>query len=459
VKKPLLLFQMGSELRQFGHSGFIDLLIEKGSEVIVASRHYTEDLSSELNPLVQYVPLPKSTPNFLYEQLAVVLDQAQTRWRLQAGKGTWRYGSPTSKNFKQRLRRQVQHILSAVLANRTAFRSAVIVERYMVRSVGASQWNTFLDHHRPDAVITSLPRLNYQAFLLSAAEQRGIPTFLFFHTNKDVVAFSRLDHKFTAIGVWNTWMKEQLLLQNPDLDAQTIVVTGCSHFDCVNRAEWLIPEQKFRQLIGVGAQERLVVYTAAGPGLVPAEERYIGAVVEVLDSLETFDVRLVVRLNPMDDRPNVASKLRDKYPGIVILQPDWYYSRQHNFCYQRKRDVMFFNSLLHYAEVCINIPSTVTVECAIAGVPIVNLGFDLPGPSPLPGSIHAFWDADYYTNVRKSGAALDATDIATLAFQMKASLQSKQLLQCQQKNLIDLELNGRNPEMAHRAYLQVVGNH
>jgi hypothetical protein len=51
------------------------------------------------------------------------------------------------------------------------------------------------------------------------------------------------------------------------------------------------------------------------------------------------------------------------------------------------------------------VPSTVTVECAVADLPVVNIGFDLPGIVPLNGSIRTFWNADFYRLVRDTGAA------------------------------------------------------
>ena len=158
----------------------------------------------------------------------------------------------------------------------------------------------------------------------------------------------------------------------------------------------------------------------------------------------------------MDDSPRLETYLNENYPQVITLRPDWHYSARQNLCYQKIDDAAFFNSLLHYAALCINIPSTLTVECALVGLPVINIGFDLPGPEPAPGPIRIFWEVDYYTNVRQVGAALLATQIDQLPGFIQQCLDDRNILQRQQRSLIELELNGIYPPQAHEAYVQVI---
>jgi hypothetical protein len=457
LKKILILFQLGSEVRQFGHSGFIAGVIERGWKVTVATRFPEAEFCDQLDARAQVVPLPKAPHSFWYEQLAVTLDRAQSLRRQKAGNSTWSYGKPVARNIRQRARLRVIAALSGAFARFPAlFTIARRLESALIHMQGRKAYGDFLRLHNPDAVVVSVPRLNYQAHLLAAAEEQGISSFLFYHTNKDVVALSRLDHHYSAIGVWNDWMKSNLLLQNPGLTEQSVHVTGCAHFDCIAPGRSLNGEIEFRTRFGLRSEEKVVLYTAAAPASVPEEERFIELVLDAMAALPDISTRLVVRLNPMDDSTRLEEYLGSRHPDVIVLRPDWHYSRGRNLCFQKKEDVSAWNELLHYAAVCINIPSTVTVECALAGLPVINIGFDLPGPRPLPGSIRDFWNVDYYLNVRKTRAALLCENAAQLKNLLNDCLDRRTIVRHEQRDLLDLELNGILPPCAHEQYMDAV---
>lgn len=456
MKKIMILFQLGSEVRQFGHSGFISAMIDHGCEVLVATRFLENEFSEQLDQRARLVTLPKARHNFWYEQLAVTLDRAQALRRQKSGKSTWSYVKTTPKNIRQRLRLWLLDVISVQLVRFPAlFDMAQRLESILIRSQGRKEYYDFIHLHRPDAVVVSVPRLNYQAHFLSAAEEQGIARFLFYHTNKDVVALSRLDHHYTAIGVWNDWMKRSLLGQNPWIMEQNVHVTGCAHFDCVVHPDGPASEVAFRARLGLRGEEKLVLYTAASPTALPEEERFIEVVLDALKALP-LATRLIVRLNPMDDLAHLENYLRNQHPDVIVLRPDWHYARSQNLCYQKKEDLSVWNDLLHYSAVCVNIPSTVTVECALVGLPVINLGFDLPGPKPLPGSVRAFWDVDYYSNVRKVKAALLCETPTHLSKLLCKFFDNKELLSQEQRNLLDLELSCIYPSSSHERYMDTM---
>jgi hypothetical protein len=237
---------------------------------------------------------------------------------------------------------------------------------------------------------------------------------------------------------------------------QSVHVTGCAHFDCVVNPDGPASEVAFRSRLGLTEKEKLVLYTAAAPNSVPEEERFIEVVLNALKALTDAATRLVVRLNPMDDSAHLENYLRSQYPDVIVLRPDWHYAYVQNLCYQKKEDIKVWSDLLHYSAVCINIPSTVTVDCALAGLPVINIGFDLPGRQPLPGSIRAFWDVDYYSNARKTQSALLCERPSQLNELISKCLDNRTILSGQQRDLLDLELNGIYPPCAHEHYIDAV---
>jgi hypothetical protein len=127
----------------------------------------------------------------------------------------------------------------------------------------------------------------------------------------------------------------------------------------------------------------------------------------------------------MDNTGTLQEALRADAPEVMVAKPNWRWDSKINWCFQRKDDLLLYNSLLHYASVCVGVPSTATVECAIANLPTVNIGFDLPGPPPSTGSLRAFWDADFYQEVRTTGAAFLANNPEELVSQIALAMRHR----------------------------------
>jgi SAM-dependent methyltransferase len=224
----------------------------------------------------------------------------------------------------------------------------------------------------------------------------------------------------------------------------------------VGRQDLLIPEAEFRTALGARPHSKLVVLPASAPWMVPEEERYIRLLQSALKDFKSVgDVQIVVRINPMDGDGRLAEVLRADAPEIIVSKPDWRWDRKRNWCFQRRSDQVLYNSLLNYASACIGMPSTVTVECAVADVPIINIGFDLPGPAVQPGAVRKFWDADFYEEVRQTGAAKLVESPGNLAAAVEEALVHPELVRQSRHALLERQL-GIAPHAAVDAAVQVL---
>ncbi len=70
--------------------------------------------------------------------------------------------------------------------------------------------------------------------------------------------------------------------------------------------------------------------------------------------------------------------------------------------YTIDKDLKLVNGLLDLTTICIGIPSTFVVECALKKVPVVNICFDTNQSHAVMGSMISYWDAPFYKNARES---------------------------------------------------------
>lgn len=453
----LFTYIMGSEVRQFSHSRFINNLIEAGSHIVVTTKVNDDDLRIQLECCAEFRLLPSTPRPLVLEQIEIILDKAHLMREACQGKKGWQYQVSQSKKYKQKVLFALQNICAQVSSRfYPVYGLFLFFERLLQRLFVSGEWVALLQETSPSIVITNVPKVNRILPGLAAAKAAGCETVVLYHTWKDISAAGRLNHDFSLIGVWNEEMKAELLRQNPQVDPETVKIVGCAHFDCVGRKDWLQTEADFRLSIGVRPHSWLVLYTAAAPWVVPEEERYIALLWSAINQ-GAFgeDTQLLVRLNPMDDTNRLASALQAISPDIIVNRPDWRWDKKANWCFQRKSDLLFYNSLLEYSAVCVGMPSTVTVECAVANLPVINIGFEMPGPSPLNGSIRAFWDADFYRDVRESGAAALAASPEELLVLMNRALQDRNWLKPQREQLLKKQL-GVPPHHSVDAMMELV---
>ena len=453
----LCLFPLGSELRQFGHSGLFTRLLDLGWRVVVAAKIADDDLKNQLDPRVQVTELPLAGVGFGLAQLIATLDKSHAERERRLGSSGWQYGKVVGRNWKQRALYASHSFWGKSLsfcAPAHAFASRC--EAAAIRRRASARCAEFLRSTDPSVILLNVPRVDALLPLLSASQERGIPAVILYHTWKDVVAQGRVNFPFARYGVWSERMRAELLRQNPAIDPRSVSLTGCGHFQCVGRQDLLLPEAELRASLRAKPRSRLVVFPASAPWLVPEEERYIRLLKNALRNLDSVgDVQIVVRLNPMDSDGRLAEVLRADAPEIIVSKPDWRWDRKRNWCFQRRSDQVLYNSLLHYASACVGMPSTVTVECAVADVPVINIGFDLPGPAAQPGAVRKFWDADFYEEVRQTGAAKLVQSPGNLAAAVEEALVHPELGRQSRHRLLERQL-GIVPHAAVDAAVQLL---
>lgn len=445
MKHLLSIFIMGSEVRQFVHSGLFGQLIDAGWKITVMSKIIDEDIRAQLPPGVDIVPLLPLQHSLFAETTTKILDQAFFIRRVRRGESSWKYGSNAPKNWREALLARFIGFCARLFSLSKVFMKIVAgFEDRAYKRYDRQDWKSFFRLREISAILVNVPRQPYWNPMLVTAEEMGIKSILLYHTNKDIIANPRLNQGFSSIGVWNERMKQELLRLNPSIDPASVHVVGCGHFDCVGRKDWLTGEEDFRSAIGALPDSKLILYPTAGPGIVPQEERYIRLVEDALKKIENKldqEMQIIFRMNPMDNRDLLFDHLVNTYPEHITLRPDWQDIRRSNWTYARRSDPPFYNVLLNYCNLCITIPSTVTVDCAIAGTPIINLGIEVPGEQPLAGSIRAFWEVDFNRNVRESGAAKLVTSEQELEQAIIEYLMDKNLDAEQRRELIRLEVD------------------
>jgi hypothetical protein len=457
TKKCLFLMPLGSEIRQFGHSGVIADLLDAGWEVIVAAKFVDGDLKNQLDPRVILIPLIQEFPSVRFARLQKILDHAHQILEARHGKKQWQYLPQKNQGFRQKINSWIlEKIAIFVSYSPKLYLYLSQYEQFLESTLASSGWLKLFTDFEITVLVVNVPNINSLITALATAKIKNIPRVLLFHTSKDIAANGRLSHRFTKIGVWNERMKQELLRKNPNLNSEDIAVVGCAHFDCVGRLDLLLPEHIFRQQIAAKPKSKLILFPASAPWVVPDEGRYVWVLVEAIKTGKIDpELQIVVRKNPMDET-NYWENEFSFCEQVLVLKSDWRWDARFNWGFQRYNDMIVYNSLLHYSVVNVGVPSTVALECVISNLPNINIGFNLPGFSPLPGSMEAFWKADFYKDIVQNKLASLANDEKQLFLLINTNL-NKQDVPINNNGTGKIsQILGVLPPMAAKKYVDVL---
>jgi len=420
----LFIFGTGSEVRQFLHSGIISNLVNSGNHIFISSKQTVCDEIKKANTEVIELPwYSMSYPSGLLSRISKILDLSfEKKYNFK----TWRYNNKEIRN------NSIYNIISSFTVFRPVYYFLEFIERKLQRSnyVVSDEWVALLRKHKIDRIVVNSPR-NYQAILF-AAQYLKIPVLVLYHTNKDIYAQGRINFRFYKYGVWNKEMANELLYYNPFIKRNEVEIIGCSHFSYLSDYSLIMEYKEFVFKFNIDAKnDFLVLYTASGPGIIPNENKYIDDIRESLLNAGINKYKIIIRTNPMDFTDQWTDENHD---DIIIVKPQWHYDPIGFFNFTKQEDLKEFSTLLRYCNVCINIPSTVTIECAIAQVPVINICYN--NELNKGADILRFWNAPFYKNVLKFNAAIPVF--------------SKNEL----KDILILINNGLNLKLSQKLYLQ-----
>lgn len=231
---------------------------------------------------------------------------------------------------------------------------------------------------------------------LIAAERLGIPRLAC------VLSFDNLSsrgiiRRFEHYAVWNERMAQQVLALYPDRRAEQLTITGAPQFDVhadVSR-HWSRAETLAR--LGLGPGDRYLVYGANCAQFTPSEPELVAALAGRCDEIpELAKHRIIARPHPLDRQ--------ERWTGLaghprVRVDPAWAGAG----ATIAPDDQLRLASLLAHADVCLNSASTMSLDAAAVGTPVVCIAFAHEPGSAEDRFVRAVHWTDHYRPISESG--------------------------------------------------------
>ena len=271
--------------------------------------------------------------------------------------------------------------LAIALLRRSAYARGLLV-RVQQRLVPGIYQDLF-DRYRPDLVVASTPGWRLDRFLLREAGQRGIQTATTIVGWDNPSSYSLPGAKVDWVTCWSDIQKTELI-SGSDWKEEQVHIGGIPSYDGYFQSKWVIPREEYFQLNNLDTDLKLLSYACSFITYAPNLPNVKALANLVSDGALAIQSQLLIRLHPNHflDVPLFANERReiqriaDASPNVHVVEP---VPLGQDLGHYSGEDMPEKSSMMAHSDVFVTVYSTMVVETAIHGRPIVSLCLDIPG--------------------------------------------------------------------------------
>ncbi|MFH1661888.1 MAG: CDP-glycerol glycerophosphotransferase family protein, partial [Candidatus Falkowbacteria bacterium] len=400
MKTIFITISRGGLIRNFFHSGVVNMLLDKNFKVIILTPNYEDkeffkEFEHEnliLEPLIK----PKNirgrkiireflkgasfneTVNYLY------------KYKLD--------GIEPSKIF------YIPRILFfAPLRFIPGFKKFI---RFLEFKINPQKEHDYLfKKYNPDLVFATFASGEVDAGVIKSAKRFRVKTVCI-PKSWDNMSKSLFNTKTNYIIVWSEFMKNQAI-KFQDYKDKEIIITGIPQFDYYYKKENLMSREEFCKKFNFDPNKKIIMYGSNGVNK-GVDYKYPELIKKFIDDKKLENVQVLVRphLGYVGDKEQF--QYLDNYENFAVDSND---KQNNKFKDHWDTSLNHLNNLynsLYHSDVCVNILSTLIFDATYCGTPVISVKFDIDKTNNLNKSVKRFYKTDYSDAIIKSGGVFVA---------------------------------------------------
>ena len=343
------------------------------------------------------------------------------------------------------------------LANRALARPFV---RRFIRWLDATviaddQFAALFNRYRPSVLLAAHLFDDAEAGLLREARRRGVRTIGFINSWDKLTARSALRLLPDELLTYNDIVKAEAVT-HADMPAERIRALGIPQYDRYV-AYRPCPRAEFMGRIGISdPSRRLLLYAPMG-------ETFSGSDWDIIDLLRRWqaegalpaDVEFLVRFQPNDA---VREEEIQKRPWLRYDRPGVRFSAERGVDWDmREPELRHLADTLFHSSLLICYASSLSVDAAIFGKPVININFEITPSEHMIKSPAQFYAMAHYGNALRTGGIRLVASSGELCAWIRRYLDDPALDQSGRQRLVEEQcgrLDGRAGERIAGAILQ-----
>lgn len=238
----------------------------------------------------------------------------------------------------------------------------------------------YFDKYNPELVFVAHLFEEPEIHLLREAKKRGIKTIGLINSWDKLTARCIMRLLPDKALVFNDYNKAEIIKYHL-MDEKKVFTVGIPQYDFYYKAPYFSRDEFFKR-IGIDPKKKLLVYAPAGS----ADSEADWVLMDILENMRKEgkfgkDVEILVRFQPNDF---LNTKELEKRPHLVFDYPGMRFSSKRGIDWDMNMgDIKHLADTLYYMSMLICYGSSLSVDAAVVGRPIIHLNFE-PVSGALP---------------------------------------------------------------------------
>ena len=384
--KILIIVPDGVGVRNYLYSSFVDLLLENNNEVIIyhkLSNSAIEEIKSAKPALNNFIEIPHflEKPNTRLIRESLAFARLVRNKNILKNNSILKFWNPSKKGIKKKLLYFLARLIGTVLSKSIfLITKADLYFDYLILKSSATKINkVHLRELSPSFILNLHQRSSVSSPVISAAKSLNIKTGTVIFS-WDNVPKARLISRYNYYFVWSQLMKQELLLLYPEIQKETIKVTGSPQFEFYFKKEYHLEKQIFFKRYGLDLKKQTICFSGNDASS-PYEANYLLDICEEISKInEDLRPQILFRKCPVD-KSNRFDAVLEKYKNLVFsIDPDWQTakSEEDSFIsiYPTYNDIQLLVNTVKHSDVVVNLGSTMAHDFAILNKPCLYLNYN-----------------------------------------------------------------------------------
>lgn len=239
-------------------------------------------------------------------------------------------------------------------------------------------------------------------------------------------------------------MKAELMHFYPNVPIEKVKVVGTPQFEPYVMPKYKITAEEFYAKFRLDVNLKTICYSCADVSIGGNDSVVIRTIAQAIrnNAIKT-QVQLVVRTSPAEDDSRFKA-IREGFSEIIWNVPKWILTREHHAEIWSQRipteeDIIDLRSLMEYADLNINMCSTMSLDFMLLDTPVINTVFGNAENGLYDDQ--RFLNYGHFKKVVDSGSVTIAKNEIELIDQINQALDNPKERTIQRKAMIDLQIS------------------
>jgi hypothetical protein len=405
-KRVFISADHGLAIVYFLQSDVVPALIEAGIEVVLltddALKNQIEARFGMPGLIVEGLRLKEARAYFQRERTSTQwwLDflrraGASSRINLQAVDSAIRQVEAEAHIRRRRLFPLMRVIVGLLRHSRLARQALVQAQARFTSNL----YTDLFERYQPSMTIASTPGWRLDRYILRESAARGIPNTTVIVGWDNTSSYSLPGARMDWATCWSELQKQEMV-DGSDWDPARVNVGGIPSYDGYFSKRWVMPKEKYFHLHDLDPSRKLISFACSFVSFSPNIQDVEALAALVTEEQLAYPAQLLVRLHPnhfMDVERFIAEReqiqaLAHQLPHVHVVEP---VPLGGELGYYSGEDMPEKSSMMAHSDVFTTVYSTMVVEAATHGRPVVSVCIDSPvgwpGKYTLPLSKIGGW--------------------------------------------------------------------